>query len=546
MIFFLLRICRLPHRFFAPVAISLLLFYAVMTGLGPAVTRSTFMAILLLLARHFGRPQDWPTTLTVAAGIILILNPLTLFDIGFQLSFLATWGLLYLTPKLLPMVPNLPRPLSLLIMVPLAAQLAALPLVVLYFNLVSPVSILANLLTTYLITLIMLFGGISLLLGVIYLPLAGLALTGTGLLTDFFLWLVTLCSSIPGAAFYIPAPPLWGMVLYYVFLVAGTELLNRPQWRAKVKNVFLNGRMKQVRIRILLGAALFLLMVFIWLWPDHKQLEIHFIDVGQGDSALIITPNQRTILVDAGGWKDELLTGRGAGDHVVVPYLHRLGINRLDVLVISHPHGDHAGGVRAVTGSMEVGMVMVSPYGLGKEDKTDNGYDVLLKEIKAQGIKVHQAKAGELLRIDPKISIKVVSPAEELIGTRSDANNNSLVLLISYLQRTVLLTGDIEVEAEEQLIDKNEFLATEIVKVPHHGSGYFHPDFFSKINPQASIISVGANNTFGHPAEATLEELQGLHCKVYRTDLQGAIILTTDGVKWQVRTGKVRQKVQGK
>ncbi|PHJ37177.1 hypothetical protein P378_17900, partial [Desulforamulus profundi] len=320
-----------------------------------------------------------------------------------------------------------------LIAVPLAAQLATLPLVVLYFNLVSLVSVLANLLTAYLVALIMLFSGISLPVGVIFLPLAGFINASTGLLTDLFLWLVQFCSALPGAARYIPAPPLWLVFLYYLLLVGVFELLRRPRWQDKLKHILGDAVVKGRSHRIGLGCLVFLLLTVAWLaWPINNRLELHFIDVGQGDSTLIVTPNQGTVLVDAGGWRDELLTGRGAGNQVVVPYLHRLGINHLDVLIITHPHADHAGGARAVIKSMPVDMVVVSPYGLQEEDQVDEGYEVLLNEIRQQGILLRAARSGDRLKIDSLVAMKFLSPAETYSGTRSDANNNSLVLLLNY------------------------------------------------------------------------------------------------------------------
>lgn len=534
----LLRLFRVPTHLTAWVAIPVLLFYAIMTGLGPAVLRSTLMAILLLLAQHLGRPQDWPTTLAVAAGVILVQNPLTLYDIGFQLSFVATWGLLYLTSRLNALLPNLPRSIALLITVPLAAQLATLPLVLLYFNLVSPVSILANLLTTHLVALVMLFGGLGLLGGVLYLPLGIFINTSTGLLTDLFLWLVTFCAALPGSARYFATPSLLMVTGYYLVLLAVCQLVQRPELRASLLLRLSQVLPERTATRFATGCLIFLLILLIFLsWPVSNQLKVHFIDVGQGDSALIQTPNQRNILVDTGGWQRELQTGRGAGDYVIVPYLHRLGLNDLDVLILTHPHADHIGGARAVLRNFPVKLVVVTPYGLQEGDQFDEGYDILLQEIRAKGISLKSAKVGDELRVDDTVPITFLGPTEKYSGTRSDANNNSLVFKLNYQNRTILFTGDIEAEAEGELLD-NQALTSEILKVPHHGSGYFHQDFFSNIRPKLSVISVGANNRFNHPAPRTIEALQQIQSQILRTDRHGAIILTTDGAKWEVETGR--------
>ena len=385
----------------------------------------------------------------------------------------------------------------------------------------------------------MLFGGIGLLSGLIYLPLAGFVNTATDLLTGLFLWLVQVSVSLPGAAWYIPAPSLWLVVFYYAILVGLAELPNQPEWQVRLRNWLGETIQHTARTKWGFGCCIFLLLVAAWLlWPVKNQLELHFIDVGQGDSTLIITPGERTLLVDAGGWKDELITGKGAGNYTVVPYLHRLGINSLDVLVITHPHADHAGGARAVLKSLPVKLVVLSPYGFGEGDKVDEGYDILLKEMKQQGLVHRTATGGDQLKVDPLVKIRFLSPTTEYDHTRSDANNSSLVFRLDYLRHSVLFTGDIEEEAEKDLVQDNILAQTEVLKVPHHGSGYFYPEFFERLKPKIAVISAGAGNRFGHPSPKTLEELKELGSRIYRTDQQGAVILTSDGSTWQVKTGK--------
>ncbi|GAB6180044.1 DNA internalization-related competence protein ComEC/Rec2 [Desulfotomaculum defluvii] len=532
MILVLLRLFHVPVRYIAPVTIPLLLFYAVMTGLGPAVLRSTLMAILLLLAHHLGRQRDWPTTLAVTAGIILVINPLNLFDIGFQLSFAATWGLLYITPVLNNLLHQIPKVILLLITIPLAAQLATLPLVILYFNLVSPVSILANLLTVHLVGIIMLMGALALLVGILYLPLGCFLNIGTGVLINLFIHLVQFCHSLPGASFYLATPPLWLIFLYYLTLIFMFHILQYPKDRGRLIQILPKGK---YRIVTLVPTLLLILWLFM---PTSKPLQLHFIDVGQGDSTLLITPGHRVVLIDTGGWRDELLTGRGAGTNVVLPYLHRLGINQLDALILTHPHADHVAGARTIVEVMPVTMVVISPYGLERDDDVDKGYHELLQEIRNRHIPIYAVKKGDQLRIDSQVTMQCLSPENIIKGTNSDANNNSLVFLLNYLERTALLTGDIEVEAEQRLLEKQQLVNPEILKVPHHGSSYFYKNFFDSMSPQAAIISVGAGNRFNHPSPRTLAALREVNSKIYRTDQHGAVIFTTNGSKWLVQTGK--------
>ncbi|MCL6558256.1 MAG: MBL fold metallo-hydrolase [Firmicutes bacterium] len=196
---------------------------------------------------------------------------------------------------------------------------------------------------------------------------------------------------------------------------------------------------------------------------------VHFIDVGQGDSILVQTPGGKNMLVDAGGWPGELDSGEGAGQKVVVPYLRRLGVRRLNVLVITHPHEDHAGGMRAVVEAFPVDLVLVSPVG---------------------GTGSPSVSAGAHSRSSDKVPLTY---------------------------RTLLL------------------------KIPHHGSRYLLPSFLEKTHPDVAVISVGRHNNFGHPAPETLEHLARMPVRVYRTDLDGAVILRTDGKHIFVRTGRQRR-----
>ena len=297
-----LGLFRAPPACTAPLVTPVLLFYALMTGLNPAVLRATFMALLFVWAHHLGRDRDWPTTLALAALIILIWKPLQIYNPGFQLSFTATWGILYLGPLLAAGLARLLKGLSesavrvaapgprgdsvpqrgisenfvrvaaLALAVPLAAQLATVPLVAWYYNLFSPVSIPANLLAAPLVGLILLLGILAAILGLFWLPLAGLLNASTGVVLDLFLALVAFFGARRGNSSMRPRTVSDGMVRR-PFLVAGIVPGSESGHPRRFKNW------------TAVGAALGVVLLLTVAWSGRSEADSPLIDVGQVTAA---------------------------------------------------------------------------------------------------------------------------------------------------------------------------------------------------------------------------------------------------------------------
>lgn len=543
----LLRLLRAPPGLTAPLVSPVLLFYALMTGLNPAVLRAVFMALLFVWAHHLGRDQDWPTTLALAALIMLLWKPLQIYNPGFQLSFAATWGILYLGPPLTAwltgLLQNLPanaaRIAAPALAVPLAAQLATVPLVAWYYNLISPVSIPANLLAVPLVGLILFLGILAAVMGLFWLPLAGLINAGTGVVMDLFLALVDLLQGLPGAVVYLATPPVLLAAAWY------GGLLLIPRFCSKTTCPAFPGRFKN---RAIMGAALGMILLLVW-WPfggGGQKLTVHFIDVGQGDSILVQTPGGKNMLIDTGGWREEFSTGSGAGSQVVAPYLRRIGVRRLDVLLLTHPHEDHAGGAAYLVKNFPVSLALAPPGVLSDEsgeyrrskvaEEIPGAFTMLVKNMEVRGIPVKAAGAGDSLALDRAVSIEILSPGAGT-GSGVNLNNISLVLKLTFKERTFIFTGDAEVEAQKDLLDRGEDLQADVLKMPHHGSRTLLPELVQQVQPEIAVITVGAHNTFGHPAPSTLDLLERSGVEVYRTDLDGAVVIETDGHGLQVRTG---------
>ncbi len=540
----LLRLLRLPPVWTAPLATPLLIIYAMMTGLNPAVTRSAIMALLLVWAHHFGRDQDWPTTLALAALIILLRNPLQIYHPGFQLSFAATWGILYLGPslsnaclKLFKEPPGAAGRLALqALAVTFAAQLATAPLVAWYYNLLSPVSILANMLAVPLTGLIMLLGVLASFLGLLWLPLASLVNVSTGIVLDIFLEVIFFCQQLPGAVIFLSTPPVLLAAAWYAGLLAVVKVY---------KGTFGEAVLQPVKRWAPVGAALAVaLLLLCWPWRPGQDLTVHFIDVGQGDSILVQTPGGRNMLIDTGGRPGEFDSGTGTGDQIVEPYLRKAGVHRLDLLVLSHPHEDHCGGAAWLIKRFPVKMALVSYAGAeadggGRAEGVPAAYTALLDNLAARDVPVKVPLPGDRIALDGAIKIEVLSPVEGAsMSSEADLNNSSLIIKVSYGRRSFIFTGDAELDEQKGLLREEADLKADVLKVPHHGSRSLLPDLVDRINPEAAVISVGAHNTFGHPAQGTLDMLDSAGATIYRTDLDGAVIVRTDGNNLEIMRGR--------
>ena len=284
-------------------------------------------------------------------------------------------------------------------------------------------------------------------------------------------------------------------------------------------------------------SKILILLLLLWasliwtavLYKPARLLRATFLDVGQGDSTFFQFPYGGNMLIDGGtGGKYDM------GKRVVA-YLRRQGVRRIDILLLSHPHDDHVGGLITVLKNFPVGLVLDSG-----QAHTSYSYEEFLKLIEGKRIPYRIIKEGGEIKGFKGVRITVLNPPPHLLeGTDSDINNNSLVLKVTYGKVSLLLTGDIEREAEERLLRYGHYLKSTIIKVPHHGSRTSStPDFLGLVNPQVAVIPVGRRNPFRHPSPQVLQRYEKRGTTIYRTDRQGAIILTSEGRSFQVRTMK--------
>jgi competence protein ComEC len=253
---------------------------------------------------------------------------------------------------------------------------------------------------------------------------------------------------------------------------------------------------------------------------NEGNFSVYFLDVGQGDSTLFIVDG-KTILIDAGEVD--------MGDRVVRD-LRKLGVTRIDLLVATHPHSDHIGGLQTVLASFLVGQVLDA--GIPSPSPV---YEHFLETIDRKNIPYRVAEQGQTINVDPALRVFVLSPPAQRTG--DDPNINSVVLRISYGTIDFLMTGDTDGEGEEALIRSGYPLDAEILKVAHHGSSSStSPAFLSRVSPETGIIYVGGDNPYGHPHKETLDFLKKSGVMVYRTDRDGTIVVRTDGMSYSVKT----------
>ncbi|MDH7479775.1 MAG: DNA internalization-related competence protein ComEC/Rec2, partial [Syntrophomonadaceae bacterium] len=495
-----------------------MLFYAAMVGFPPATMRALLMAALALGAYLFRREVNPLGGLALAGLVLLIGNPRLLFDAGFQLSFTATGGLVYLYPRLQVLAAGWPRGAQWLLL-PLAAQLGILPLVAYYYGLVSPVSLFTNLVLVGLLGSIVMVGILSIPFMWLFPLLGEHLLLSAGALVQLADLLTRLFNAVPGGVWYVGAPSSGLVLLCYAAGVAWGE-----GWFARIKA---SGAKTMGAAAGL--AAVAVLALLLYLVPSDR-LKVVFLDVGQGDSIIIVTPRGRSLLIDGGGRTPEAEGYFDVGSRIVLPYLRREGIGRLDLLVNTHPHDDHLDGLYSLVESVPVEQVLVSAASVD-HPKTQS----LLSRCSARGIAWSGVKRGDYLELEPGLRLEVLHPGPSLVNP-GDENENSLVLRLVYRETAFLFTGDLDGQGMGEILRSGMTLGSQVFKVPHHGSALgLNEEFLGQVGAEVGVISVGSNH-FGHPAPEVLRFWQESCRPLFRTDQKGAIIVTSNGKKLWVTT----------
>jgi competence protein ComEC len=562
-IFWTARRLRLPEWAAALATITLAVFYACIAGLGVPIVRAVLMLCLFLFARLLYRDRSALNATGFAALMVLIVSPLALFEAGFQLTFLALLAItgiglpvmqrtaspyrqamkhlsstgydLGLQPKLaqfrldLRLIAGRMAPyigdriarrvvgfvagtiLSLYELVVVSAITQAVLVLPMraYFHRAAIIGLPANILVLPLAGIMLNSGIAAIALSYFSMPLARVAASLAAGSLHWTLRCLRSLAHLPLAQWRVPDPGL-GLVM-----VAAAGVL-----------LALIGVRRQRRLALAGTACLFAsTAVVAWYhapprWHPGK-LEITAIDVGQGDSLLVVSPEGSTMLIDGGGSIGPVHSEFDFGEDVVAPYLWSRGFDHLDVVVLTHAHGDHIGGLPQVVQNFHPQELWV---GINPETpQLQHLYNVaaLTHTI------IHKHTSGETLDWGGT-KIRVLSPPPDWRPKAEPKNDDSLSLLITFQETGALLAGDLEKKMERYVA--NESPHADLLKIAHHGSSTSTtPELLAAVRPRFSVISAGYHNAFGHPRREVLARLQAAHVKTYRTDLFGLVTFLLDG-----------------
>ena len=246
-----------------------------------------------------------------------------------------------------------------------------------------------------------------------------------------------------------------------------------------------------------------------------KRLQVHFIDVGQGDCTLVISPSGKSMLIDAGD--------NSQGDKVI-SYLKQKGVNKIDILIGTHPDADHIGGLDDVIEAFDIGE-----FYMPRKSHTTKTFESVLISAKSKGISIKEGYAGKVLQFDHQIDLEILSPIKSKLYS-DDNNLYSIVLKLDYLSSSFLFMGDAEYQNENDILTSKKNLKSDILKLGHHGSDSSTSESFLKaVSPSAAVVSAGYKNKYSHPHKEVLSLLESSEIPIYRTDEQGDIIFKSDG-----------------
>ncbi len=476
------------------ISLSIIWTYGFLIGYPPSILRASIMFSILFYSQIIHEPYDSINILSIACFLLLVINPYYLFHIGFQLSFMATFSIVYFTPYIKAAFYPYNTKLTNTIAALLAVNLGILPFQAYYFNRIGIFSILANMILIPIFSIALIIGFIMLL---ILYSLRSLNII-IGPILDFILSIqYKIMQFIPHMVMKVYSPEFIHILIYFVILAIVLRIIYIDKFGKSI-------------IKVIYMYLIVLIIVNSLFVFGDKSMEVHFIDVGQGDSILIRTRNG-DYLMDTGGSLME--NSFDISKNITLPYLEKLGINRLKAIFITHFHADHCQGLPLLLESLKVDNIVASYI------PKANNYPIIVVE------------KGDNITLDKKTNLKIIWPDKTV---SSNENNMSMVGLLTYNNSQVLLTGDIEREVEPLV---SEYLNTkiDILKVPHHGSSTSSSEkFLEVLRPDISVISVGRKNLHNHPSPEVLSRYVDFDSNVYRTDENGLIKIHFTGDKYTI------------
>ncbi len=532
--------------FAAVLALIPTFFYLFIVGQKISALRASFLAGLFFFAILAGRKNQILHALILAAFFILLWSPQSVLDIGFQLSFsgalviLAAYKLAFDPPKdaidRMLEEPEWKKRLKTWTWVSSAAYFGTFPFIVFHFHSISLIGLFLNILLVPLAGLFIPFA-IAIISINFFIPyFLEIFTSPISWFLKFFISITEYFAKWQYSAVLAPKPPeIWFVVyplalfgiLYSVYLFQRRHLKNQKETVEK-----------RLRILLPLSTLMTVCAIFWIIWPrllllNSNQLKMTVLDVAQGESIFIEFPNGKNLLVDGGGfYKNSLDIGR----NVVAPFILNKGYGSVDYLLATHSDQDHISGLESIVGYLDVQNFLFATM-LSEDPRIKK----LAENAKIVGTKISQISPKSILKIGD-VSLNFLHPSESFVKSLKKAryknrNNQSLVFRLDYKNFSALLTGDIEAEAENYLVETKVHLSTTILKLPHHGSKSSSTSKFLKaVQPKAVLVSSGYLNRFGHPHPSVLNRVQKNGSEIWRTDLNGALTVITNGKTYEIKS----------
>ena len=530
------------------IIIFILINFLIFINYPVSAIRAVIAQSVNLIAFCLNRRSSFLNNICISLFIILIINPYNIQSVGMWLSFGGVLGI-FLFYKFIFKI-SYPKKLINNILkneilkkitifcfeqtsLNFAVQIIIFPILWYNFYSISLTSFLSNLITAPLIAPIVILGYLSMIEKFILIPIFS---TINSVLVEILFFLVDLLAKLPLSIIYVKKPSIIFLVVYYVLIFLIIYKLKKNILRnflyffrlksGKISFKFKAQRFKDLKTKIII---IFLILIFFFRTINFvdKKLEIYFLDVGQGDSTVIKTVDDKFILIDAGEGKK---SGYDYGRNVLLPFLINKGARKIDFIFISHFDNDHIGGVFSLIEEFRIGEIFISNQKSGSEN-----FERFLKVTRENRIKVNVVKQGDRINLEENLYMDILWPKEKEQISENPMNNNSIVSKLVYKNFSILFTGDIEEIAEKEILNlyknKNTLEAT-VLKVAHHGSRTSSSiEFLKAVKPKYALIGVGKNNKFNHPSSDVVQNLEKNKIIICRTDLMGqiTILINTNG-----------------
>ena len=509
--FFFLKLLRVNYKANISIGIVMILIYSLMTGLGASVIRATFMLVFVLIGKLIDRDAHSISLLAFVAFLMLLYNPMYINDVGFQLSFIVTFGLLVMTPHLMKFKNRFLDYIVGTVSIPIIAQLWVIPIQVFYFNNISLYSVFANIMSVPILSVISFGGFISSLIAPItpqiicrifdfvLNPLISILVN----ISDFW-------GNLPHSTLQTSHPSILQIMLYYSILLVITALANKDI------------REKYGRILKIILPSLLVILALTFISFPNRNLEITAFDVGNADSFLIKTPDNKYMIVDTA--KAGYNGGKSVAEILILKYLLDRGIKEIDTIIVTHFDNDHCGGAVDLMNGINVNKIYVNDL----EHKSKQAKEIY-KTAQEQNVKLILSQNNQEVINKDGLVVKNYMPKSKGVGD----NENSIQTLLTYKSFNMLFTGDAGIDTLEE-IKCNIPKPITVLKVGHHGAnGVINKHLVKDLSPKISLISVGENK-FGHPTIYTLEVLKDT--RILRTDIHNSIKFVINAKRYKIFT----------